>query len=126
MERFIGMTTQSMHTESVLLGFKGGPKGILHNEHVQLDRAAVNTVRNVGGFHLLGTGRDKIESPADLEVKPYGNSATRLHAPFIGCDDDTMLTIPEPYQSTKAEARCTREDISRPLRARVVLVFQPS
>jgi 6-phosphofructokinase len=84
--------TQSMHTESVLLGFKGGPKGILHNEHVQLDRTAVNTVRNVGGFHLLGTSRDKIESPADLEVKPCQCDPT---APLKSYDGGNMFTTPE-------------------------------
>jgi diphosphate-dependent phosphofructokinase len=47
---------------SKLHGFRGGPSGILDGEHVELDDAAVAPFRNQGGFHIIGSGRTKIES----------------------------------------------------------------
>jgi len=54
--------------KSTLIGFLGGPKGILTSRYRELPRAAVDPYRNTGGFDLLGSGRDKIETVEQLEA----------------------------------------------------------
>jgi pyrophosphate--fructose-6-phosphate 1-phosphotransferase len=52
---------------SAVLGFLGGPAGILARRHVELPLAAVAAYRNTGGFDLIGSGRDKIETAEQIE-----------------------------------------------------------
>jgi diphosphate-dependent phosphofructokinase len=47
---------------SRLLGFLAGPSGIVNAEYVELDAHAVAPYRNQGGFHMIGSGRTKIET----------------------------------------------------------------
>jgi pyrophosphate--fructose-6-phosphate 1-phosphotransferase len=49
-----------------LLGFAGGPQGILDDQVRALDAAALAPYRNAGGFDAIGTGRTKIETEAQL------------------------------------------------------------
>lgn len=49
-----------------LIGFLGGPKGLLENKWIVLNKAEVDPIRNMGGFDLLVSGRTKIESESDL------------------------------------------------------------
>jgi diphosphate-dependent phosphofructokinase len=55
------------HPESQLLGFLAGPKGIITNQHREITREMVDHYRNSAGFHMLGTGRDKIDTPKKME-----------------------------------------------------------
>ena len=57
---------QQQHPGSELIGFLGGPKGILDSDHRLLSRERIDAHRNTGGFDLIGSGRDKIDSEADL------------------------------------------------------------
>jgi pyrophosphate--fructose-6-phosphate 1-phosphotransferase len=52
---------------SRLLGFLGGPKGVITNKHVELTAEFVDRFRNTGGFDMIGSGRDKIETPEQLK-----------------------------------------------------------
>lgn len=54
------------HKDSTLIGFLKGPKGILTNNYLTIDERAVEEYRNQGGFDMIGSGRDKIESEQDL------------------------------------------------------------
>lgn len=49
-----------------LIGFAGGPQGILNEDLRRLDQNVLNTYRNSGGFDAIGTGRTKIESREQL------------------------------------------------------------
>jgi len=53
---------RSIHPQSELIGFVNGPKGILSNDFISLNEEAIAPYRNQGGFHIIGSGRDKIES----------------------------------------------------------------
>jgi hypothetical protein len=44
----------------------GGPAGVMDGRAVELDAAALLPFRHQGGFHLLKSGRDKIETKEDL------------------------------------------------------------
>lgn len=54
------------HPGSTVIGFLNGPKGIVKNSHKVLTEDEVTEYKNLGGFHMLGSGRDKIETPEDL------------------------------------------------------------
>jgi pyrophosphate--fructose-6-phosphate 1-phosphotransferase len=57
---------RQLHTDAVVFGFQGGPRGIFENLAHELQPDEIDAVRNTGGFDLIGSGRDKIETPAQL------------------------------------------------------------
>lgn len=63
-----GLTALAAGTGSQphLIGFKGGISGILDDKTVELTSASIQSYRNTGGFDLLGSGRTKIETPAQF------------------------------------------------------------
>ncbi|KAG5246680.1 PYROPHOSPHATE--FRUCTOSE 6-PHOSPHATE 1-PHOSPHOTRANSFERASE [Salix purpurea] len=52
---------------SVLYGFKGGPAGIMKCKYVVLDADYIYPYRNQGGFDMICSGRDKIETPEQFK-----------------------------------------------------------
>jgi len=54
------------HSGARLLGFLGGPLGLLENRFRELTETIVDAHRNSGGFDMIGSGRDKIESEEQL------------------------------------------------------------
>mmetsp|Transcript_12849 Transcript_12849/g.24184 ORF Transcript_12849/g.24184 Transcript_12849/m.24184 type:complete len:1062 (+) Transcript_12849:98-3283(+) len=48
---------------SVMVGFLGGPGGIMKGNYCVIDDAMMDKYRNTGGFDMIASGRDKIESP---------------------------------------------------------------
>ncbi|CRX38163.1 diphosphate--fructose-6-phosphate 1-phosphotransferase [Estrella lausannensis] len=77
-----------LHKDSRLIGFLGGPAGIINNIHRELNHQDVDRVRNQGGFDLIGSGRTKIEKPEDFEKAK--KSCLELHLDglvIVGGDD---------------------------------------
>lgn len=73
---------------SRLIGFRGGPKGIFTNKWVELTEQTIDSYRNTGGFDMIGSGRDKIETPEQLEGCEKTAKELGLHAlVVIGGDD---------------------------------------
>jgi pyrophosphate--fructose-6-phosphate 1-phosphotransferase len=58
---------KAFHGESRLFGFLGGPKGIMTAKYEELTKERVDAYRNTGGFDMIRSGRDKIETAEDLE-----------------------------------------------------------
>lgn len=52
---------------SVLYGFKGGPAGIMRNKWVEITSQLLYPFRNQGGFDIICSGRDKIETPEQFQ-----------------------------------------------------------
>ncbi|KAJ8450043.1 hypothetical protein Cgig2_029405 [Carnegiea gigantea] len=52
---------------STLYGFRGGPAGIMKCKYVVLTEDFVHPYRNQGGFDMICSGRDKIETPEQLK-----------------------------------------------------------
>ncbi|KAK1405457.1 Pyrophosphate--fructose 6-phosphate 1-phosphotransferase subunit beta [Heracleum sosnowskyi] len=52
---------------SKMYGFKGGPAGIMKFKYVELTSDVINLYRNQGGFDMICSGRDKIETPEQLK-----------------------------------------------------------
>ncbi len=56
------------NSESNLIGFLGGPSGILEDSTLTMDDAIIDAYRNTGGFDIIGSGRTKLESIEQFET----------------------------------------------------------
>ena len=79
---------KATNPENVLIGFKGGPSGLLDNDFIVFDDAYINQYRNTGGFDIIGSGRTKLETEAQFAIvaencKKHGITALVI----IGGDD---------------------------------------
>ncbi|GAV61244.1 PFK domain-containing protein [Cephalotus follicularis] len=73
---------------STLYGFKGGPAGIMKCKYVKLNSDFIYPYRNQGGFDMICSGRDKIETPE--QFKQAEDTALKLDLDglvVIGGDD---------------------------------------
>ncbi|NDD58538.1 MAG: diphosphate--fructose-6-phosphate 1-phosphotransferase [Chlamydiae bacterium] len=59
---------KSIHEDSVLFGFLAGPSGIIQGNYVEIHSELLASFRNQGGFDLIGSGREKIESEDQLRA----------------------------------------------------------
>ena len=73
---------------NVLLGFKGGPDGLLKNDFVEFDDAFIDAYRNTGGFDIIGSGRTKLETKEQFAIVAENAKKNGLTAiVIIGGDD---------------------------------------
>ncbi|RXH85873.1 hypothetical protein DVH24_016926 [Malus domestica] len=73
---------------STMYGFKGGPAGIMKNKYIELTPEYIYPYRNQGGFDMICSGRDKIETPE--QFKQAQETAVKLDLDglvVIGGDD---------------------------------------
>ncbi len=73
---------------NVLLGFKGGPSGLIDDDYVEFTDEFINEYRNTGGFDIIGSGRTKLETEEQSKIvtevaKKHGLTAIVI----IGGDD---------------------------------------
>ena len=73
---------------NVLLGFKGGPSGLIEDDFVEFDDEFIDAYRNTGGFDIIGSGRTKLETEEQFKIvtevaKKHGLTAIVI----IGGDD---------------------------------------
>lgn len=79
---------QELAPGTKLIGFKNGPKGLMTNDSMELTADFLSTYRNMGGFHAIGSGRDKIASPQNFEDAAKTAAAQDLDGlVIIGGDD---------------------------------------
>ncbi|MBN2451024.1 MAG: diphosphate--fructose-6-phosphate 1-phosphotransferase [Lentisphaeria bacterium] len=57
---------KAFHSDSELLGFLGGPRGLMKDRSRLLTEEVVDAYRNTGGFDMIQSGRDKIETAEDF------------------------------------------------------------
>ena len=58
---------QKLNPNNKLYGFLGGPSGLVNHEYIELSKEIVDEYRNTGGFDIIGSGRTKLEEPAQYE-----------------------------------------------------------
>ncbi len=74
--------------DNELLGFKGGPDGLLKNDYVTFDDAFIDAYRNTGGFDIIGSGRTKLETKEQFaKVAEYAKENGLTAIVIIGGDD---------------------------------------
>jgi pyrophosphate--fructose-6-phosphate 1-phosphotransferase len=96
---------QSVHAGSRLLGFRGGPKGILESDYVELTEERIAPYRNTGGFDIIGSGRDKLETPEQLEACRTVCSRLGLNGLVVigGDDSNTNAALLAEYFADRGE-----------------------
>ncbi|MGQ9807497.1 MAG: diphosphate--fructose-6-phosphate 1-phosphotransferase [Armatimonadota bacterium] len=89
---------------SRLIGFLDGPIGVIKNRYIELTPEAVEPYRNTGGFDLLGSGRDKIEKPEEMEACRRNLSGLGAHGLVIigGDDSNTNAAVLAEYFKANA------------------------
>ena len=55
-------------SNNVLLGFCGGPSGILEDKYINLTDSIIDDYRNTGGFDMIQSGRTKLETEEQFKV----------------------------------------------------------
>ena len=96
---------KNANPESKLIGFLGGPSGILNDETREITAEFLSGYRNTGGFDIIGSGRTKLETEAQFDVcakvcHTHGISALVI----IGGDDSNTnaAVLAEYFLKTRA------------------------
>lgn len=80
---------KKIHPDSTLIGFLGGPAGMVHGRYIALDEVRIDQFRNTGGFDIIGSGRDKIETPEQFTASLEHATELQLDAVVIIGGDDS-------------------------------------
>ena len=59
---------KATNKENVLLGFKGGPSGLIEDNFIEFEDDYINQFRNTGGFDIIGSGRTKLETEEQFKI----------------------------------------------------------
>ena len=92
---------------SRLLGAQGGPKGLIDGKFTEITDKFMDEYRNTGGFDMIGSGRDKIEKPEDLEKVVAVIKANAIDGVVvIGGDDSNTnaAVLAEYFRANKVSA----------------------
>jgi diphosphate--fructose-6-phosphate 1-phosphotransferase len=94
-----------------LFGFKNGPIGVMNGDVVELDDATIDFYRNMGGFDMIGSGRDKIHSPQQFAASLKHCEALQLNGVVVigGDDSNTNACLLAEYfkaNATPGGLRC--------------------
>lgn len=84
---------------SRLLGFKGGPGGLVDSKVTELNASIIDEYRNTGGFDIIGSGRTKIETPEQFAKSAATARALGLDAVVVigGDDSNTNAALLSEY-----------------------------
>jgi diphosphate-dependent phosphofructokinase len=90
---------KSINPESALIGFLDGPKGLFTGKYVVVDDKLMNNYRNMGGFDMIGSGRDKIETPEQFAGAAKYARELNLHGIVVigGDDSNTNAAVLAEY-----------------------------
>lgn len=90
---------KQLNQNSILYGFIGGPNGFLKQEYIELNADRLALYLNQGGFDLIGSGRTKIETPAQFELAATCAKTLALDGLVIigGDDSNTNAALLAEY-----------------------------
>ena len=94
---------KATNSDNVLLGFKGGPDGLLKNDYVEFDDKFIDAYRNTGGFDIIGSGRTKLETEEQFNIVAENAKKNCLTAIVIigGDDSNTNAATLAEYMAAK-------------------------
>ena len=90
---------KATNPDNVLIGFRGGPSGLLDNDFIVFEDDYINRFRNTGGFDIIGSGRTKLETEAQFAVVVENCKAHGVNALVIigGDDSNTNAAVLAEY-----------------------------
>ena len=92
--------------ESCLIGFKGGPGGLVDDKYIAITGDIVDSYRNTGGFDMVGSGRTKIETEEQFEKALATARRHSLDAIVVvgGDDSNTNAALLAEYFASNGAA----------------------
>ncbi|MFA6688496.1 MAG: diphosphate--fructose-6-phosphate 1-phosphotransferase [Sphaerochaetaceae bacterium] len=96
---------KAANPENKLIGFKGGPSGILEDDFVEITGEYLDKFRNTGGFDIIGSGRTKLETEEQFSICAQTCRKHDISAiVIIGGDDSNTnaAVLAEYFLRTKA------------------------
>ena len=98
---FDGLKTGN--SASKLVGFRGGPGGLVNDDNMEITADLVARYRNTGGFDMIGSGRTKIETPEQFEAALANAKKHGLAAVVVvgGDDSNTNAALLAEYFAAK-------------------------
>ena len=90
---------KALNAENVLIGFKGGPSGLLDNDFIVFEDDYINQYRNTGGFDIIGSGRTKLETQEQFAIVVENCKKNGVNAIVIigGDDSNTNAAVLAEY-----------------------------
>ncbi len=90
---------KATNQDNVLIGFKGGPSGLLEDSYIVFDDEYINQFRNTGGFDIIGSGRTKLETEEQFAVVAQVCRKHEVNAVVIigGDDSNTNAAVLAEY-----------------------------
>ena len=90
---------KKLNPKSVLLGFMDGPIGVIEEDYIELTEDKIAPYRNQGGFDMIGSGRDKIETPEQFDKTAQTAKSLSLDGLVIigGDDSNTNAALVAQY-----------------------------
>ena len=92
---------KALSPENVLIGFKGGPSGLLDNDFIVFEDDYINQYRNTGGFDIIGSGRTKLETQEQFAIVAENCKQHGVNALVIigGDDSNTNAAVLAEYMA---------------------------
>ena len=96
---------KKLNKDNKLYGFLLGPAGLVNHNYIELTSEIIDEYRNTGGFDIIGSGRDKLETKEQfdkgLEIHKKIDIKTLV---IIGGDDSNTnaAVLAEYYKSINA------------------------
>ena len=93
---------------SKLIGFLGGPSGLVEGKYIEIDYELMRKYRNTGGFDIIQSGRTKLESTEQFDRCIEVAKQLDLDAIIIigGDDSNTNAAVLAEYFASK-RVRCS-------------------
>ncbi len=94
---------KATNKDNVLIGFKGGPSGLLEDSYIEFDDEYINIFRNTGGFDIIGSGRTKLETEEQFAIVAEVCKKHQVNAVVIigGDDSNTNAAVLAEYFAAK-------------------------
>lgn len=85
--------------ENRLLGFLGGPSGLVEDQKIEITAEYMDDFRNTGGFDIIGSGRTKIETPEQFAATRKTCKTNKIDALVVigGDDSNTNAALLAEY-----------------------------
>lgn len=99
---------KKLNSHSQLIGFLDGPGGIIKNKFIALTQDRIAPYRNQGGFDIIGSGREKIETPEQFKAVSQTLSSHKLDGLVVIGGDDSNTNAAFLAEFCKQEKLPTR------------------
>lgn len=96
---------KAANPKNTLLGFRGGPGGLVDDNKLEITKEYMDSFRNTGGFDIIGSGRTKIETPEQFAAARETCIKNKVDAIVVigGDDSNTNAALLAEYFVAKGD-----------------------